>query len=78
MTNRDLVHEFKNQLSIIVGFCDLLMTTVPPDSQARRDIAQIQRASEAALDLLPELARRLDPDAAGSPAPGDHTVGGVP
>lgn len=74
MTNRDLVHEFKNQLSIIVGFCDLLMTTVPLDSQARRDIAQIQRASEAALDLLPELARRLDPDAAESPAPGDSTV----
>lgn len=57
---RDLVHAFKNHLAIVVGFCDLAMASLPAGHPARHDVAEINRAGQAALQLLPELAARLD------------------
>ncbi|OFW06015.1 MAG: hypothetical protein A3I61_14090 [Acidobacteria bacterium RIFCSPLOWO2_02_FULL_68_18] len=50
-----LVHEFKNHLSVIVGFCDVLLRELPEGDAKRADLAQIQRAALAAVALLPEL-----------------------
>jgi hypothetical protein len=53
------VHQLKNQLSIIIGFCDLLLTDLPPDDPKRGDIQEMRKAGQAALDLLPGVAARM-------------------
>jgi hypothetical protein len=57
-----LIHAFKNQLSVIVGFCDLLLLELPEDDVKRRDLAEIQKAAHIALDLVPQLRPRLPID----------------
>ncbi|MFA5907284.1 MAG: hypothetical protein WC815_00750 [Vicinamibacterales bacterium] len=52
-------HDFKNQLGIILGFADVLLTDISPDDARRADVEEIQKAASAALALLalvfPEL-----------------------
>jgi hypothetical protein len=48
------VHEFKNHLSVILGFCDLVLTEVP-EGQLRSDLSEIKKAASAALSLLPDI-----------------------
>jgi len=50
------VHRLKNQLAIIMGFCELLLSDLSPDSKHRADVIQIQTAGQSALDQLPQLA----------------------
>ena len=54
-----LVHEFKNQLAVMLGFCDLLLTELPEDDPRRADLQQMQQAGHAALALLPRLLNPL-------------------
>lgn len=49
------VHRLKNQLAIILGFCELLLEDMPGDDARRGDIAQIQLAAKTALGELPPL-----------------------
>jgi hypothetical protein len=49
------VHRLKNQLAIILGFCELLLEDTPGDDQRRSDLMQIQAAAKAALGELPAL-----------------------
>jgi hypothetical protein len=58
-TESRLVHQFKNQLSIIVGFCELLLADYPPDDSHREDLMEIQKAANAAMAMMPELSKRL-------------------
>lgn len=62
-----LVHEFKNHLSVIVGFCDVLLRDLPEGDLKRADVVAIQRAALAAVALLPRIprmpARLPSPDA---------------
>ena len=55
----ELIHRFKNHLSIIVGFCDLLLAEAPEADARRADLAEIQKAAYAAMALMPELSKRL-------------------
>jgi hypothetical protein len=55
----DLLHTFKNHLAIIVGFCDLLLNEMSEDDSKRADIVEVHKAAEAAMSLMPELARRI-------------------
>ena len=55
----DLVHRFKNHLSIIVGFCDLLLAEASEGDTRRADLTEIQKAAYAAIALMPELSKRL-------------------
>jgi len=48
------VHQLKNQLSIILGFCELLLNDLAADDKRRLDVLQIQRAGKTALEVLPE------------------------
>lgn len=60
----ELVHEFKNHLSVIVGFCDVLLHELAADDAKRHDVIEIQRAALAAVALLPRIpARAPSPDA---------------
>lgn len=59
-----LVHEFKNHLSVIVGFCDVLLRDLPEGDLKRADVVEIQRAALAVAALLPQIPGRLpSPDA---------------
>jgi hypothetical protein len=49
------VHRLKNQLAIILGFCELLLEESPGDDQHRSDLMQIQTAAKCALNELPAL-----------------------
>jgi len=53
-----LVHEFKNRLSVIVGFCDVLLRELPDDDVKRADVSEIQRAALALVALLPQIPGR--------------------
>ncbi|MBI4886938.1 MAG: hypothetical protein HY824_07590 [Acidobacteria bacterium] len=54
-----LMHEFKNQLSVIVGFCDLLLRDLPEDDPKRADILEMRKAGHTAIALLPKLSERM-------------------
>jgi signal transduction histidine kinase len=45
-------HDFKNQLSIIVGFSEMLLAEAPVDDPRRGDLEEIHRAGTTALALL--------------------------
>lgn len=53
------LHQLKNHLSIIVGFCDLLLEDLKADDPKRVDIQEMRKAAYAALALLPDLATRM-------------------
>jgi hypothetical protein len=48
-------HDFKNQLGIILGFSELLMTEAAAEDPRRGDLEEIHKAAQAALDLLARL-----------------------
>lgn len=54
-----LLHQFKNHLFVVVGFCDLLLRDLPEGDPKRADILEMQKASTAAIALLPELSARM-------------------
>ena len=51
----DLVHEFKNQLGIILGFSELLLAEMAPGDPRRPDLEEIERAAKAAMALVARL-----------------------
>ena len=53
------LHQLKNHLSIIIGFCDLLLGDLADDDPKRVDIVEMRKAGQAALDLMPDLATRM-------------------
>lgn len=50
-----LVHELRNQLSVIAGFCELLLDETPEADHRRRDLLEIQKATTAALHTLDQV-----------------------
>ncbi len=59
MSNRDddFDHMLRNQVAIVVGYCDLLLDEVPADSPLRNDLLEMQKAAAIAMDML----RAADP-----------------
>ena len=53
------LHQLKNHLSIIIGFCDLLLGDLDADDPKRVDIQEMRKAGQAALELLPDIATRM-------------------
>lgn len=49
------IHRLKNQLAIILGFCELLLEDTPAGEQRHTDLLQIQTAANNALGELPPL-----------------------
>jgi hypothetical protein len=47
-----LVHRLKNQLTIIMGFADLLIRDNLSNDRCRQDAAEIRKAAVTALELI--------------------------
>jgi hypothetical protein len=53
------LHQLKNHLAIIIGFCDLVLGDMRDDDPKRVDIQEMRKAGQAALALLPDIATRM-------------------
>jgi hypothetical protein len=53
----EMVHRMKNHLTVILGFCELLLEDTAPDDPKRGDLEEIRKAAASALADMPELAR---------------------
>jgi hypothetical protein len=60
LDDRRLLHQFKNYLAVIVGFCDLLLNELTLGDPKHADVVEVRKAAQSAMLLLPELSRRLD------------------
>ena len=56
---RELLHALKNQLSIVVGFSDLVLSETPPEDPRHGDLAEICKAARAAMAIIPDLVKQL-------------------
>lgn len=50
-----IAHDFNNLLTAIFGYADLLAEQLPEDSPARKDVEEIQKASQRAASLTGQL-----------------------
>jgi two-component system cell cycle sensor histidine kinase/response regulator CckA len=50
-----LTHDLNNQLSIILGFCELLLETTPDEDPRRSDILEIDKAARTATSLVSSI-----------------------
>ena len=46
------VHNVRNQLSVILGFCDLLLSEIPEHDRKHGDLLEMRKAANTALTLL--------------------------
>src|SRR5205814_1390448 len=65
MTNEEARHSFKNQLTIIRGFAEILLGETVEGDRRRRDLEDIHEAAVSALALLD----RMSPPAGGEEPP---------
>jgi len=49
------LHNVRNQLSVILGFCDLLLGEIPEHDRKHGDLLEMRKAANAALTLLEEM-----------------------
>jgi hypothetical protein len=54
-----LIHQFKNHLGVMMTYCDILVTELSDEDPRRADLLEIQKAGQAAMALLPDLAARI-------------------
>jgi len=54
----EAMHQLKNHLSVIIGFCDLLLREVPADDPKHADLLEMRKAGDAAMALLPQISAR--------------------
>ncbi len=50
-----IAHDFNNLLNGIMGFTEMSLVRLPPDSPVRRDLTEVMRASERAADLVRQV-----------------------
>jgi hypothetical protein len=51
---REFEHTLCNQVAIVVGYCELLLTELPPDSPLRADLEEMHKAAMTAMKMLQE------------------------
>lgn len=56
------VHDFKNQMGIVLGFTELLIAATPDEDPRKADIREIREAAQTALGLVERLGSTLHPD----------------
>jgi hypothetical protein len=59
LTNDQVIHNLKNHLAIIVGFCDLLIADAADGDPRKADLLEVNQAAREAMAAIPEIARRL-------------------
>ena len=55
----EVVHRLKNYICIICGFCELLIAESAEDDPRRADLAEIHKAAQAAMAMMPDVANRM-------------------
>jgi hypothetical protein len=51
---REFEHTLCNQVAIVVGYCELLLTELPSDSPLRADLEEMYKAATTAMKMLQE------------------------
>ena len=46
------LHNLRNHLSVIIGYCDLLLAETAPDNAVHRDLTEMRKAATDAMTLL--------------------------
>ena len=46
------LHNVRNQLSVIIGFCDLILAELTEQDPKYRDVAEMRKAASTAMSLL--------------------------
>jgi riboflavin biosynthesis pyrimidine reductase len=59
LTNDQVVHQLKNHLAVIVGFCDLLLADAPDGDQRTADLREVHKAARQAMAVMADVATRL-------------------
>jgi hypothetical protein len=54
MGDAPIVHQLKNQLSVVITLCEMLMMDLP-DGHAQSDVRQIHEATTIALSLVQRM-----------------------
>ncbi len=49
------LHNIRNHLSVIVGFCDLLLGEIPESDRKHADILEMRKSAQAAIALLEDM-----------------------
>ena len=55
MATRELVHEFRNLLAVIVNYCELIAEEVSDPTAIKNDLGEIRTAAERALALTEKI-----------------------
>jgi PAS domain S-box-containing protein len=50
-----MAHHLNNLMTVVTGYCDLLLTRIPAADRLRPDIEKVRQAGESAADLTSEL-----------------------
>ena len=61
-SSRRLRHDLKNQLGVILGFSELLLSDVDPADPRREDIREISRAARRAIELIEAMTAADESD----------------
>jgi len=59
MSDNDVIHQLKNHLAVIVGFCDLLIAETADDDSRKADLLDVHKAARDAMALMPDVTRLL-------------------
>jgi two-component system cell cycle sensor histidine kinase/response regulator CckA len=70
LATRELVHEFRNLLAVIVNYCELIAEETSDPEAVRTDLNEIRTAAERALALTERI-----PVAPKHPPPGPADAG---
>jgi signal transduction histidine kinase len=55
MASRELVHELRNLLSVVVNYCELIAEEMGDPESIKADLKEIRTAAERALDLADRI-----------------------
>ncbi len=71
LTSRELVHEFRNLLAVIVNYCELIAEETSDPEAIKNDLNEIRTAAERALSLTDKIAVPVRNPPSGSEGPAE-------
>lgn len=66
LASRELVHEFRNLLAVIVNYCELIAEETSDPEAVKSDLSEIRTAAERALVLTDKIPVPPKPSTQGS------------
>ncbi len=69
--SRELVHEFRNLLAVIINYCELIAEETADAEAVKTDVGEIRTAAERALTLTDKIPVPPKHPPAASPEAGD-------